>query len=441
MKKNIFNKIVCSLLFISIIFASVVALTFFVRPKVNTKAAGYKHASAMQIAAEEKDTIDVLVLGDSLAYRSISPLRIWQSSGITSYVCGTPSQRLYYSEEFLRLAFEKQNPKVVMIETNAIFRDTDVSQILTNELEKSLGFFRFHNRWKTLTKADITSALSVNYSCKSDMKGYRFSRKAKKADTTGYMAYTTDVEPIDIINEKLIEKLSRLCRKNGAKLVLYSAPSVENYDYARHNALTDLAEKLGCEYIDMNLMRNEIPINWKYSSTDGGDHLNYVGTIKVSDYVAKYLSELKLFEDKRLNPNYSEWNAALEKFNEEHKIKSDEKEAHRAKKKAAKNLRKQLEKEQEKLRNATGNPNAVLPPDLMSELAQLTETTAVTRASGSLSAESTSQAKTTADGETETTAVKKKNSKKKKSNKKNGSAKKQSTAKKTKKTEKTKKSK
>lgn len=429
MKKNIFNKIICSLLFVSIIFSSVVALTFFVRPKVNTKAAGYKHASAMQVTAEDKNTLDVLVLGDSLAYRSICPLRVWQKSGITSYVCGTPSQRLCYSEEFLRLTFENQSPKIVFVETNAIFRPTDVSHVLTNYLERNLSFFRFHNRWKTLSKNDITSALSVNYSYKSDVKGYSFSRKARKTSTSGYMTYTTDVETIARLNEMLIKNINRLCKKNGAKLVLYSAPSVENYDYARHNALTDLAEKLGCEYIDMNLMRSEIPINWKYSSTDGGDHLNYVGAIKVSDYVAKYLTELGIFKDKRLDSEYAGWNASLQKFIDDNKIKSDESEAKRAKKRIIKNHLKRLQKEQEELRNATGNPSATLPSTTVND----EETTTAVQTSASLAAESTSQAKTTADGETETTAVKKKNSKKKKSNKKSGSAKKQSTAKKTKK--------
>ena len=406
------------------------------QPKGNSKESGMLDSTANGILGEPENTIDTLIIGDSEAYSAFVPLKIWTESGITSYVCATSAQVLCYSYEFLEKTFEKQQPRIVMLETNAIFRDTNVSQSLTNELEKSLGFFRFHNRWKTLTKTDITSALSVNYSCKSDMKGYRFSRKAKITDTTGYMAYTTDVEAIAHLNEMLIKRISHLCKKNGAKLVLYSAPSVENYDYARHNALTDLAETLGCEYIDMNLMRSEVPVNWKYSSTDGGDHLNYAGAIKVSDYVAKYLSELKLFEDKRLDPNYSEWIAALQKFNEEHKIKSDEKEAHRAKKKAAKNLREQLEKEQEKLQNATGNPSATLPATTPNE----DETTSAVQTSASLavSQESTGTQKTTAAPadtakETDATAVKKKNSKKS-SRKKNGSAKKQRTAKKTKKT-------
>lgn len=267
------------------------------------------------------------------------------------------------------------------------------------------------------------------------MKGYRFSRKARKTSTSGYMTYTTDVETIARLNEMLIKNINRLCKKNGARLVLYSAPSVENYDYARHNALTDLAEELGCEYIDMNLMRSEIPINWKYSSTDGGDHLNYVGAIKVSDYVAKYLTELGLFKDKRLDSEYAGWNASLQKFIDDNKIKSDESEAKRAKKRIVKNHLKRLQKEQEKLQNATGNPSATLPATTPNE----DETTSAvqTFASLAVSQESTGTQKTTAAPadtakETDATAVKKKNSKKS-SRKKNGSAKKQRTAKKTKK--------
>lgn len=418
MKKNLFNKIVCSLLFISIIFASVVALTFFVRPKADTKAAGYKHASAMQILGEKENSVDVLVLGDSLAYRSFMPLRVWQKSGITSYVCGTPSQRLYYSEEFLRIAFESQSPKIVLVETNAIFRNTDVSQILTNELERSLGFFRFHNRWKTLSRSDITSVLSVDYSQKNTLKGYNFTRKTKKADTTGYMAYTTEVEPIDTVNNWLIKQISRLCRKNNARLILYSAPSVENYSYARHNALVDLSEKLDCEYIDLNLLRSEVPIKWSYSSTDGGDHLNYVGATKVSDYFAKYLSELKIFEDKRSDEDYSEeWDAALQKFIEDNQIKSDKKEANHAKKKSIKKEIKRFEKEQEKLREATGNPNAVLPPNLLKKLERLTEAAEEFSSVSSSAKGDSSAEETTAEKSKKKSSLAKKQSSTKKNNK------------------------
>lgn len=376
MKNTTFKKIVCSLLFVSLIFASVVALTFVVRPKLDTKIYGYKHATATQIMGESKNTVDVLVLGDSLAFRSTSPLRIWQNSGITSYVCATPSQKLFYSEEFLRLAFDTQSPKAVLLETNTIFRSFTVSEIMTNELETGLGFFRFHNRWKTLKEEDFSSALSVDYSQQNIQKGYKFTRRARKTDTTGYMSYSTDREPIESLNLRYVKRINDYCKKHGAKLILYSAPSVENYSYPRHNALKSLSNELECEYIDMNLLRKEIPINWKYNSMDKGDHLNYSGAIKVSDYLAGYLTELKLFDDKRQNASYSCWNTAVEELKNEKNIRDDETEQKIAKKFSIRAEKRQIEKQKKKLQGISGATDIGIPTNANGELASLTSTTA-----------------------------------------------------------------
>lgn len=383
MKKNTtaFKRIVFSLLFVLIIVFSLVALTFLLRPKMNTKISGFKHETATQIIGEKENTIDVLVLGDSLAYRSVSPLRIWKKSGITSYVCATPSQKLFYSEEFLHLAFKTQSPKIVLLETNTVFRAFTFSEVMENRLETSLGFFRHHNRWKSLTKKDITGVLSVDYSQQNPFKGFRFTRRAEKTDTTGYMRYSSLAEEIDDINVRLIKRMNNYCKKHGAKLVLYSAPSVENYNYPKHNALRALANRIDCTYIDMNLKRKEIPINWRYSSMDGGDHLNYVGSMKVSNYLSKYFKQLNLFEDKRKNPEYSDWDDCYSQFVTLKKLKNDERETQRAKSRSEKNEQERLEKEQEKLRNATGNPSAILPTNPSGDLVTLPETTSNAAAS------------------------------------------------------------
>ena len=55
---------------------------------------GNQNKNAAGIRKESKNTIDVLVAGDSLSYSSVSPLGLWNQYGITSYVCGQPGQML-----------------------------------------------------------------------------------------------------------------------------------------------------------------------------------------------------------------------------------------------------------------------------------------------------------------------------------------------------------
>ena len=77
-----------------------------------------------------------------------------------------------------------------------------------------------------------------------------------------------------------------------------------------------LAKELGVEYLDLNLMRRQIPINWRLETKDKGDHLNYSGATKVSVFLAKYLQKTELFKDKRNDGAYSQWHDAVKQFNE-----------------------------------------------------------------------------------------------------------------------------
>ena len=74
------------------------------------------------IQGEKEHTIDLLVVGDSESYTTVSPMQLWQEQGITAYVCGKPGQKIQESYYALKTAFKTQSPKMVLLETNVIYR-------------------------------------------------------------------------------------------------------------------------------------------------------------------------------------------------------------------------------------------------------------------------------------------------------------------------------
>ena len=106
------------------------------------------------VSSEPERTIDILVAGDSESYTSISPMDLWDKTGIAAYDCGQPVQRIQETYYILKTAFKKQSPKLVLLETNAMFRDPgflkNIQLSLTEPLSYHFPIFRYHNAWKAL---------------------------------------------------------------------------------------------------------------------------------------------------------------------------------------------------------------------------------------------------------------------------------------------------
>lgn len=319
------KHILCSVAFLAILIVLLAAASLVFQPKNNTYAAGMYDPEANGILAEPENTIDVLFLGDSEAYCAFIPLKIWQDYGITSYVCGTSDQKLYQTGEFLQNAFRNQNPKIVVLETNIFYRDYGRTDATPQAAEELLPIFRYHDRWKSLQPEDWFSP--VRYTGIQRNKGYYFSQDANPADTTGYMERTEATEAVPSKNIRYIEEISTFCREHNARLILVSTPSTINWSGMRHNSVAALSERLGVTYIDMNLLQEEIPIDWKTDTLDRGDHMNYSGAQKISDYLGAYFAETALFEDKRTWAEYDGWNQMLDSFLKEVKSAPDTKNA------------------------------------------------------------------------------------------------------------------
>lgn len=261
---------------------------------------------------ERAESIDVIVLGDSLSYTSVSPMQLWKDYHVTSYICGQAGQKIQETYYILKTALEKQSPKVVFLETNVMFRGQSGINGLKNTIAEKGNYyfpiFRIHDIWKPLLTG-------IQY--KDEMyKGFILRDIVKPYCGGAYMKPTKKKAKIPDAVYDYMDDIISMCREHGIKLVLYSSPSPDNYNYERHNVLEEYARDYSLDYIDMNLKLKDIGIDWKTDSFDGGDHLNLCGAEKVTDYIAKYIKSTCNISDIKSDIVYKEWENELVKYNE-----------------------------------------------------------------------------------------------------------------------------
>lgn len=309
--KNPIKYLISSIVFLLILVFLLAGVSKVLVP-VKVNFSGTKDPQAAGIVLEKENTIDVLFIGDSEAYSTFIPLKLWKDYGITSYCCGTSAQKLSETKSLLEKAFKNQSPKIVILETNTIYRKMTItdSLLLKSYLIKQL--YDYHNNWKSLVSEKTDSDTLELY---NETKGYRYSIAVSPANTKNYMSETEHKKAVSPLNKTFVREIKELIEKNGARLILVSTPSTKNWNMPRHNGITILAEEQNVEYIDMNLLTKDIKINWKKDTRDKGDHLNYPGAVKATDYIGKYLFKTGLLADHRSDSEYFQWDILLNKFN------------------------------------------------------------------------------------------------------------------------------
>lgn len=277
----------------------------------------YRNKSALLLGKEQKNTIDVLILGDSLSYTAFSPMQMWNEWGIPAFVGGQSGQTIQESYYMLKRAFENQKPRLVLLETNGIFQAQTGTSGLTMTLAAMGSYyfpvFTYHDIWKSL--------LTGKEYPEENYKGFQFRDVIDPYRGGTYMKETKEKEMISGTAEKYLKKIQNLCQKNQAKLVLVSTPSPCNYNYKKHNALEEYAKQKGLAYEDLNLKIEELGIDWEKDSLDGGDHLNLSGACKVTEFMGKYLHENFQLPDRRKESAYAAWVEEGKKYKERAKEK------------------------------------------------------------------------------------------------------------------------
>ncbi len=313
-KKNILS----GALFLLGLLVLLVGASIVFRPQNNTQANGMEDERANGVLGEPEDTIDVLFLGDSITYCSIIPMQIWRDHGITSYLCGTSLQELYYAEEFLSKTFATQSPKVVVLGMIPMYSEFSYTEEVTNKIERILPIFRYHDRWKNPNSFRGSEwKVNVDYTYQEVGKGYYYSLSQNPEYVYHDVYYTDAIDDMPDICKKAVRKIKEICDEHDTQLIFLGEMNGSGtWSPERHNAVQMLATELGVEFLDLNYLQDKIQIKWKTEAFDSSEHLNYYGAQKITKHVGQYLADTGLFEDKRENPEYDFWNETQVMFYE-----------------------------------------------------------------------------------------------------------------------------
>ena len=306
--RNIIKASFFTIILILLIIISEIVLI----PGLNIRKNGIFKQANYELLGEKKDTIDVIFLGDSLIYSSVSPMEIWNNYGYTSFDCTEAAQVMKDSHNYLKFAIKNQHPKIVIMEASVIFRDPtnqNFKNKAANFFKQLVPIAKYHDNWKKY--ADMKSKREwINYS-----KGYKYITNIKESKIKNYMIYSEEYYEIPVQNNSYLKEIIDLCNKNNIKLVLVSFPSQNSWNYEKHNTTLKVANENNIEFIDLNL--TNLNIDWKTDTKDRGKHLNYLGAKKVSNYIGKYLKDTNLLIDHRDDINYESWYKALKKYERE----------------------------------------------------------------------------------------------------------------------------
>lgn len=305
-----------NLIFFAGLVLLIILLSAFFNPKDNTKMAGIVEQKARGFLTEEKNSLDVIILGDSESFTAFSPMELWKNHGYTSYVCGMSGERVWEAYSFLTEVLKTQSPKIVIVETNMFYTYSQLNDELERAVyefgNRQLKLLRYHDRWKEISNRDFD--LKVDYTWMDFLKGFSYKPAVVPYEDGEYMTESDEADTIEYLPLYYLNQIQKTCKKNNIKLMLVSAPSPKNWNYRRHNGVEDWAKETNTRYLDLNLKVSDIQINWLEDSLDGGDHLNFNGAVKTTRYLGEYLSENYNLKDHRRSDQYNSWDKSLEQY-------------------------------------------------------------------------------------------------------------------------------
>ncbi len=301
---------------------------------------------------EERNSLDVVLIGASDIYTSFMPGRAYEQFGFTGYLLASESITASGVETAVKEVVRTQHPGLIVIEANAFlygnaeneddeahlrkfFDNLPLSRnkldyILKNvpedkKAEYLFPFVKYHGLWNEYPDRFFMTAndLSLDVRGYNYLKGFRTTAEIYKTDRECFNSRIADEHGELDLDPKLEKKLTDLldyCKSQDLNVVFVRAPhyvTAETYDRVkRSNRMAGIVKEYGYDYYRFENDAVSIGIDEKRDFYND-DHMNVYGALKFTDYLAsKIVTEQKLRPDPLTDSQREAWQDTVSATNQ-----------------------------------------------------------------------------------------------------------------------------
>ena len=281
-------KKLCSTLFLLCMFVGIA--TVLGRATLNRTDAG-----CIQLAdfyRLEEDTVDVLFVGSSHVYYSINTCNLYDAYGIARYLLASPAQPVWISYYFLQEALKTQSPRLVVFDVCTLYKKQ--SDVGAASLPSLISMKPSREKWKAIRAVNqeekLLDAISAFFS---------------------FPYYHTRY---DELTRQDYENTKRVRYQKNIPLLLVNSPYLNQTEEKQkaYNYVFAIAKEYNIPFLDSNFVK-EMQIDFAKDLLEPS-HLNYYGSVKYTDYLAKWIKSHCPLPDRRADKRYQSWEEMSRKF-------------------------------------------------------------------------------------------------------------------------------
>lgn len=292
---------------------------------------------------EERNSLDVVLIGASDIYTSFMPGRAYEQYGFTSYLLASESITSEGVKTAVKEIVRTQHPGLIVIEANAFLYGNDDNETneahihkffdnlpfsfnkleyiqkyvpLDDRWEYFFPLIKYHGLWNEIPERarEMESNFTLDVRGYNYLKGFRTTAKIFKSDTPSRNDELADEKGELDLDPKLHAQLMDLlsyCKEHELNVLFVRAPHYvtdETYDRVkRSNKMASIVREYGYNYYTCENEVRSIGID---DSRDfyNEDHMNVYGALKFTDYLAdKIIHEEHLKIDPLSSENQQMW--------------------------------------------------------------------------------------------------------------------------------------